>query len=1015
MALTTLIKFTDIYPITKKMEKKEKGDLFELFTYYLFKHDPRLNNNLQKIWLFNDIPKSILKELNLPSTDKGIDILAIINNKYYAIQCKFRQNPDQIISWTSLSTFFGLSFGMNDKIAGGYLVTNTNDLCQEVINSNKVTPIYGDFYDLLSETFFKNLTNTKINYERKWKLDHQIECITAARVHFFDHRRGFMEMACGSGKTLASYWIANALYPKRIVIFVPSLQLLSQFYTDWVNQSYAEERHLNYLLIGSDADVDDDIKYKSNGLLLHIDPIEIKKCMQEEMVVICTYQSSDKLAGEKFDLGIFDEAHKTVGQKGKQFSRMLTNDEVFIEKRLFMTATPKVYVGDNDDIASMSDTKIYGERIYTYNTGNAIKDGRLTDYQVLTIYATNDAIKKDIQKNKLVKYKKEFDDTESRYLGIILVILKKINDGTINHLITYHSTIAKAKKFAEFVSKINKLVNDDEICVSSIDGGDSMRMRKNIVREFSEAPIGILCSARVLNEGVNIPVVDSVCFVDSRESVIDVVQCVGRCLRLYEGKKMAYVIVPIFVDNFDNEFDKDEYGTVIKILKALKNTDEGVVEYFRSRGNMGGGRKIVSGESYVDVSEEIDFVEWCGGVDGEMWKVVDGWGSRYDELKQWIDDNKKLPSYGSDNHIERCLGSWCSDQRKNNKKNLLTMRKKEDLEKLKYWHWGLDCLWNEKFNKTQLWIKKNGRLPFNGSVDIHEKTCASWCSNQRQNKKNNILTPDRIEMLESLDGWYWDGDKVWDSNYNRVNEWIEKNHMMPSSKSDNDVERKLGIWLVRQRKFKKNSKLTVDKVARLEKIDGMYWERDDLWDEKFIETKKWIQKHNRIPSAKSNETKEREVGIWCATQRKNKNISDERKKKLETVDGWYWEKSDLWDMIYANLSAWIIMNNKMPNSHSDDLAEKKIAVWCGTQRQDKKNNKLSVSRIDRLEKLDGWHWNLDYVWMDKYVQTKEWIEINNKIPSSTSRNIDEKILGKWCSHQRENKKKRDYLRCKLNN
>ena len=92
-------------------------------------------------------PQDILTDLNLPTKDKGIDLLAQVDELYYPIQCKFRQDPNQAITWTELSTFFGLAFGMSDKMKRGFLVTNTYDLCQEVVNSMKVEPIYGDFFN----------------------------------------------------------------------------------------------------------------------------------------------------------------------------------------------------------------------------------------------------------------------------------------------------------------------------------------------------------------------------------------------------------------------------------------------------------------------------------------------------------------------------------------------------------------------------------------------------------------------------------------------------------------------------------------------------------------------------------------------------------------------------------------------------------------------------------------------------------------------------------------------------
>ena len=151
--------FDDLYNITINLEKKQKGDLFEYITLYLFKLLPSLNNGLEDIWMYKNVPNKILKLLKLPDKDKGIDLLAKIKGEYYAIQSKFRQDPNVSISWNELSTFFGLSFGLHDKIKGGFLVTNTFDLCNEVIISTKIEAIYGDFFDQLPDNFFQNICN----------------------------------------------------------------------------------------------------------------------------------------------------------------------------------------------------------------------------------------------------------------------------------------------------------------------------------------------------------------------------------------------------------------------------------------------------------------------------------------------------------------------------------------------------------------------------------------------------------------------------------------------------------------------------------------------------------------------------------------------------------------------------------------------------------------------------------------------------------------------------------------
>lgn len=898
--LSTLNNFNGIYTITEKQTNKEKGDLFELFTYYLFKHDPRLNNNLEKIWLYADVPQKVLQYLKYPTKDKGIDLIAKIDCKYYAIQCKFRQKSDTKIPWNELSTFFGLSFGITNKIAGGFFVTNTRNLCQQVIDSDFVVPIYDDYYDSIPQNFFKHIADNKINYQEKYPLDHQIKCKTSAFMHFCmeNNNRGYINMACGTGKSLTAYWINEEIASMKTVVFVPSLYLLSQFYTDWVNQSHAEGKRIKYLLVGSDADVGE-TDYINNGLILSTDPEEIKSYLKEPViVVICTYQSADKLAEAcgkkiKFDLGIFDEAHKTVGQKGKQFSRMLTNKHMYINKRLFMTATPKDYIGDNNDIIGMNDESIYGECIYTYNTGQAILDKRLTDYRILSIDATKSSIKFAINQNKLVKFKDEFDDSEAYYLGTILVLLKKFHDGTINHLITYHNAVSKAKKFAEFLEKINGLMYTDEILVASIDGSDSMKSRKNTIREFSQATKAIICSSKVLNEGVNIPIIDSVCFVDNRESTNDIIQCIGRGLRLFLGKNLAYVIIPTFIDDFETDnFDKNIFENIIKILKTLKNTDERIVEYFQLKFNGGvnnkRGPELIIRETYEEVSIEIDLKKWSDCIDCKIFNIIDKWMHRYIQVKKWTKENNKIPSPASNDPMEKMLGSWCTTQRQNYVKNNLTYK---------------------------------------------------------QIKLLNEICP----------YWYWNSDQKWEIKYLKVIQWLNDYKKFPSTKSKNSSEKILGMWCIAQRVNKIKGVLSDDYIKKLEKIQGWHWSLHDLWYSKFLELKEWVNLYNRIPSSTSKNLIEKTLGLWCARQRVlyiTNKLVETKIKILDTIRQWYWSPADMWKKIYLRVMKWIKMNNnKKPSETSTDPIEKSLAGWMKTQKKKKVNNKLSIDQLKLLEKI----------------------------------------------------------------
>lgn len=725
--------FDDLYEYTENMTAKEKGDMFEYVTYFIFKLSPLLNIGLTNIWMYSDIPQHILTKLNLPSKDKGIDLLLEKEKKYYAIQSKFRQNPNTIIKWGELGTFYGLTFGVGEEISGAYFVTNTTDMCNEVNNSKKVKVIKNTFFNNdLPHNFFKNIINTLDNKKElkcvpKSPYKHQQSCIDNVINYFNANTKGYLINACGTGKTLTSYWIDKELDNKLTVFLVPSLYLLSQFAKDIINQSYSENKKIKMLLIGSDNDVDECDDKIDGELDMLTDSTDIsnilKKNKIKKIIIVCTYQSSEKLiAGCKLanvipDFAIYDEAHKTVGQSGKQFNLLLNDANLVIKKRLFMTATEKNYNGkiDDDSVISMNNVSQYGEKIYSYNTGQAINDKILTDYCILSLVCTQNEIETIIKKNKLISYKDIFDETESTYLGTILLLLKKIHDGTINHCLTYHNTINRAQKFSEFLNKIVKLIYPKiEIYIDSFNGSTSMVKRNRIIKEFNMNKFSIICSARVLNEGVNIPIVDSVCFVDERVSTIDIQQCCGRAFRLFEGKQIAYIIIPTFIENLDDaEMDEKHFGNTIRIIKSMKNTDDDLVDYFRLENEVTKKciRKIVKFEHIgkLKKSEEIKFDTWCNNVNGKISKIINVGEYKYDLLFKFVNEKKKVPSRDEEYEGVK-LGQFYGYLKKSVNSTLSNMYLKLSCDKIIYD--DLNNFLTKKINKISIEQKLEVLLEF---------------------------------------------------------------------------------------------------------------------------------------------------------------------------------------------------------------------------------------------------------------------------------------------------------------
>lgn len=631
--------FDDVYTVSKSLKKKQKGDLFEELTKYIFKYHHVYKNITKEIWLFNELSDSQLKELNMPNKDKGIDLVMLDKyDKYHAIQCKFRLDIDQIIPWKEISTFYGLSF--ISGFTGGFYVTNTTNVSAVIKKSKNIIQVYGDFFNNIPKSFFDELKTVLLqNQSFKAQISlprpHQLEAIQLLINHYKNNDRGYLSMICGSGKTLTSYWFDKEMKNNLTIVAVPSLYLLSQFYDNWSKQNVSEDCKINYILVGSDSDIAE-IEYANNGLIITTNPdtimSNIKSLKNEKIVIITTYQSSDKVIEslkklQKIpNLCILDEAHKTVGQNNKQFNLLLSNKNLQIEKRMFMTATPKMYDGelDNEKILSMNDEKWYGKEIYSYSMSNAIKDNYLSKYELSTMFVDNQYIETTVGKNKYVSENKT--TFESHHLATAIMLLNSFNENKCHHLITYHNSVASSCRFKVILENLNKIYKL-QITILDISGNHTMSQRKKIINEFEKSNLSILVSAKVLNEGVDIPIIDSICFVDSRSSTVDIIQCIGRALRLHQKKNITKIFIPLIIDDLNNVDEKKTLGNIIRILKSLNETDENVGEYFTAIKNGNEiNKKLINYTNYVSkekISQEINIENWIKNIGVKLWNKND--------------------------------------------------------------------------------------------------------------------------------------------------------------------------------------------------------------------------------------------------------------------------------------------------------------------------------------------------------------------------------------------------------
>ena len=454
--------------------------------------------------------------------------------------------------------------------------------------------------------------------------------IRDAHNHFVKQRerRGKLIMPCGTGKSLAAYWMARKLGARRILVAVPSLALIRQTLKVWLRETLANGQDVDWVCVCSDESAGrierDDVAVlrQDLGVPCLTDPGDIAgwlgKAKRGLTVVFTTYQSGAAIAQAarrakfRFDLGIMDEAHKTVGAKDKLFSHLLHDKNLPIRRRIFMTATERRYQGAGDQILSMDDQRIYGDTFHllTFKRALDYKPPILSDYKIVTILVSRAEVAELIRKNVFVKPDKGRwgREIEAEMLAALVALRKAMQKHPIRHTVSFHSSIRRAELFKTHNDAFNRAFPGyGTVATFHVSGQTPTGTRARIVKEFAETKRGLITNARCLTEGVDVPDIDCVLFADPRRSAVDIVQAVGRALRLAAGKKMGYVIVPILHDadaKPKDLFESESFQEILTTLRALAANDDRITEYFRAISQ--GQRRTRSGGSVeFDLDERL--------------------------------------------------------------------------------------------------------------------------------------------------------------------------------------------------------------------------------------------------------------------------------------------------------------------------------------------------------------------------------------------------------------------------
>ena len=642
----------DIHDKWGSFTEKQKGDLFEELVKAYLQLDPEYASKLKHVWLSSEVPILVSKKLKLPSTDQGIDIVAETHDgDYWAIQCKYRQNTDHSLTWREISTFTGLTFGVCSGFTFGIVCSTTERFTRVLKNQDRIGFCAIDVWQDLDNTFLESLRAHLSQKSTRLKplkpRPHQQLAVKDGHEHFGIQKaeRGKLIMPCGSGKSLTAWWIAQKLESRTIVIAVPSLALIRQTLKVWLRETTANKQAVDWICICSDESAgrverdDTAVLRQDLGVPCLTNSKEIAAWLKRKhsglTIVFTTYQSGEALAKAArsakftFDLGIMDEAHKTVGDGEKLFSHLLHDKNLPIRRRLFMTATERRYAGQSDTVLSMDDPAVYGETFHLLSFKRAMEYDPpiLCDYKIISITVSRDEVAELISKNKFVRPDKGQwnEEIEADMLASLIALRKAMQKYPIQHAVSFHGSIQRAELFKTHNDTFTQTFRDyGELETFHVSGKTPTGTRARVISDYARAERALITNARCLTEGVDVPGIDCVLFADPRRSAVDIVQAVGRALRPAPNKQFGYIIVPILHDSdatADDIFKSPAFKEILTTLRALAANDDRIIEYFRgvSQGQQRKGGANVQFDIDERLAQQIDLADFAREIELKCW------------------------------------------------------------------------------------------------------------------------------------------------------------------------------------------------------------------------------------------------------------------------------------------------------------------------------------------------------------------------------------------------------------
>lgn len=1016
----------------------------------------------REVWPGNSMPSTLRQQLRLPLVDMGVDgVFVTPAEEAVCYQSKFRTGRPAL-TWTELSTFYGLV----DTGARRLVFTNCDEIASVAEERLGAIFVRGSDLDRLTPEDFQImaawLAERPASLKKKDPKLHQVAALSDIVSGLSRGPRATALMACGSGKTLVALWVAERLGSRTVLVLLPSLALVRQTLHEWLHETSWPD--VQFLCVCSDPTVqieEDSLLVRPSDLDFAVttQSADVRHFLERETssvrLVFSTYQSSQVVAAAiqglpPFDLGVFDEAHKTAGREGARFALALKDENLPIARRLFLTATPRHYdvarkdkFGESKVVFSMDAPEVYGPVVHRLPFSAAAKAGIITDYKVIISVVTSEMVTDEALRLGVVLV--DGDEVKARQVANQIALKSAIEKYGVSKVFTFHSKVNSAKSFTSSGPEGVGTHLQGFQC-AHIEGAMSTVYRERLLREFAAAPRAVLSNARCLTEGVDVPAVDMVAFLSPKRSLVDIVQATGRAMRLSPktGKQFGYVLVPLYVEKARGESIQEavlrsNFDEVWRVLQGLKEQDDLLAQIIAEmrieRGRTGGFDDSRLRERLDLLGPELSLETLRRTITAACLDAVgEQWFERYGQLVAYKQQfgNCDMPARWDANQK---LATWVVDQRVRKRDANLEPEKVELLNRIGF-NWNpRETNWRSTYLELVKYQKRFGhcRVPQNWKEN---NSLAHWVKAQRMDYANGELHGDRIVLLEKI-GFEWKVDRsTWEQRFSDLCAYKERfgNTRVPKTWAEN---RLLASWVIRQRHLNRKKRLGSELIERLNAVgfnwDGRVDQRaharpranlDTQWSTMFERFKAYAEL-NGVESVRVVDVETKKLNRWMLYQRqalKKGELSETRINALNEL-GFIWQRNNrrsnsqalttpvaeepivqTWDEMFSDLVDFYKLHGHF-NVPANWPPQPHLARWCAAQRRAKRENRLTAEHMSQMEEV-GFAWNTnDGGWDSMFAKLADHMRpMHNGKRREVSASGE---LQRWMLTQRQAKKRGD--------